>query len=131
MNTKVTNFGPYALSLQYGTGVHDVLPLEVGAHTVSEEIVEAVLAHPISKRIFEAQCSVDDAQPEGTVSDPTAARGDITKLTVDAAQKLVAGCQDREQLKKWGMADARLAVRKMLHLRDRELLPGEQVGKAS
>lgn len=128
---KVTTHG-YALKLTNGPGIE--VSLERGAQHVDKDMLDRVFGNPRAKMLFDAQCQSMPAQAEGKSEDFRMAKlGEpdmIVTLTTKAAQALIATCEDRERLKKWAFADARAEVRKALHLRDRALLPGQDVAKS-
>jgi hypothetical protein len=123
---KVINRGPSALCLRAGDVEVD---LEVGATEVDDAKLEAILAGGPSGELFDRQCECvtdDERDPnEGTKDYSGRPPSDLSKLKLAAAKLAIAACNDPAQLKAWVLTDSRKEVRKALHLRDRDLRPGD------
>lgn len=130
---KVVNKGPSALCLRADLGSAGVIEidLEVGATEVDDAKLVALLeASAPSAQLFDLQCEVTtDAErdPDEGTQDFVKGRSvnDLSKLKQPEALKAIAACKSSDQLRAWVLTDARQAVKKALHLRDRELRPPE------
>lgn len=118
---KVTNLGPYPLRLQV-PGAGREIALELGSFEVDRSDLRLALGWGKTRKIFEAQCVLDNPQPEGEIDAPTGPVQDITELTTRAAEKAISECSDMARLKSWAAQDSRKAIRKAAHLRWRDLV---------
>ncbi len=150
---KVTNRGPNAIELfaqkrreikcdEKGIPILDAqkklqyvdfrmvtIPLEKGAHAVESDDLEYVLANNESAAaIFDAQCTLEDADPDGgsKAYDPKVYLSDLSQLTISDAIAAVKDCKDPKRLEEWLMQEARKPVKRAMHEKHRELLPGDE-----
>jgi hypothetical protein len=115
--------------LQYTHYPERRIQLERGAHAVDSELLEYILTYnSAAAEIFDKWCTIEDAPPAGGTREYT--RGDhvsdLSTLTIAAALAAIKACNEPAQLAEWLMQDARAPVKKALHLRDRELRPGDE-----